>query len=194
VAFGSRKPRKPAEPLTESALHAYALDALGRRMRTVSDLKRLMRRRVEPDETGEAKIDRVVARLKEYEFLNDTRYAQEFTRLRQTNQKLGKRRVRAELAQHGVHGDLITETLDTSYADIKEEDLAFQHLQKKRAQAPKNDKEMNRLVSRLARAGFSTAAIFKALRRLKSDDALLASLEKEAAASSDEGDEPLPEI
>jgi regulatory protein len=193
VPFGPRKPRKPAEPLTESALHAYALDALGRRMRTVADLKRLMRRRVGPGEDGEAKIDRVVARLKEYELLNDARYAQEFTRLRQTNQKLGKRRVRAELTQHGVHGDLITTTLDASYADIKEEDLAFQHLQKKRAQAPKNDKEMNRLVGRLARAGFSTGAIFKALRRLKSDDALLASLEKEAVAGDDE-DEPIPEI
>ncbi len=192
MPFGSRKPRKPREPLTESGLHAYALDALGRRMRTVADLKRLMRSRVEPGEDGEAKISRVVARLKEYELLNDTRYAQEFTRLRQTNQKLGKRRVRAELAQHGVHGDLITETLDASYADIKEEDLAFQHLQKKRAPAPKNDKEMNRLVGRLARAGFSTAAIFKALRRLKADDELLSALEKEAA-TEDDSDGPNPE-
>jgi regulatory protein len=126
-----------------------------------------------------------MAKLKSIDLLNDTRYAEEFTRLRQTNQKLGKRRVRAELSQHGVHGDLITETLDASYADIKEEDLAFQHLQKKRAHAPKNDKEMNRLVGRLARAGFSTAAIFKALRRLKADDELLAALEKEAATEDD---------
>ncbi len=44
---------------------------------------------------------------------------------------------------------------------------------------------MNRLVGRLARAGFSTAAIFKALRRLKADDEFLAALKKEAATEDD---------
>jgi regulatory protein len=185
VPFGSRKPRKPAEPLDDAGLYNYALGALGRRMKTVAELKRMMRRRVEEGATGEAKMDRIIIRLKEYNFLDDTRYATEYTRLRQSNEKFGKRRVQQELAQRGVHSDIITPTLETSYANIKEEDLAFAHLQRKRSKPPTNEKETARLVGRLARAGFSSTAIFKALRRLKANEEVVAAFE-----SSEEATEP----
>jgi len=67
--------KKKPEPLAEAALYDYALNALGRRMRTVAELTRLMRQRVEPGETGQATINSVIARLKEYGFLNDSDYA-----------------------------------------------------------------------------------------------------------------------
>src|ERR1700761_3981506 len=103
MAWQQRKPKAAPAPLDEAALYEYALGALGRRMLTVSDLKKKMRARVEPGEDGASKVDAVVARLKEYKLLDDERYATEFTRLRQTNQKFGQRRVRQELMQHGVH-------------------------------------------------------------------------------------------
>ena len=49
--------RKKPEPLTESALYEYAVNALGRHMRTVAELTRLMRQRVEPGESGQALIE-----------------------------------------------------------------------------------------------------------------------------------------
>jgi regulatory protein len=177
MAWSTKKPKNPPAPLDEAKLYEYALNALGRRMKTVAELKRMMRRRVEQDETGERKMDRVVAKLKEYQLLNDTRYATEYTRLRQTNQKLGKRRVQQELMQRGVHGDVIAATVTPAYEDISEADLAFAHLQRKRARPPKDEKETARLVGRLARAGFGTQAIFKALRRLKTDEAAMTALE-----------------
>jgi regulatory protein len=186
VPFAPRKPKKPAEPLDDDALYNYALAALGRRMKTVAELKRMMRRRVEEGATGEAKMDRIVRRLKEYNFLDDARYATEYTRLRQSNQKFGKRRVQQELAQRGVHSELIAKTLDTSYASIKEEELAFAHLQRKRAKPPKDEKETARLAGRLARAGFSSSAIFKALRRLKANEEIVAAIE----LSYDDEDSP----
>src|SRR5450432_4303095 len=124
--------RKTAEPLTEAALYSYAVGALGRRMRTVSDLKRLMRGRVEADEAGAAKIDAVVARLVEYKFLDDTAFAAEYTRLRQENEKFGKRRVQQELQHKGVASELIASTLDEAYEHVAEEDLARLHLARKR--------------------------------------------------------------
>jgi regulatory protein len=177
MAWSQKKPKQPPAPLDDANLYAYALNALGRRMKTVAELKRMMRRRVEPGDDGEAKINRVIVKLKEYKLLDDTRYSTEYTRLRQNNQKFGKRRVQQELMQRGVHGDVIAATVTPAYEDISEVDLAFAHLQRKRAKPPKDEKETARLVGRLARAGFGTQAIFKALRRLKTDDAAMAALE-----------------
>ena len=49
--------------------------SLGRQMRSEADLRRLMRNRVEPEESGEAKVDAVVLRLKGYGYLNDAALA-----------------------------------------------------------------------------------------------------------------------
>src|SRR5271156_4375472 len=73
-ASTNRKPKKPG-PLDEAALYEYAIRTLGRRMRTVTELKRLMQTRVEPGEAGEAKVSAVVLRLKEQRYLDDTAYA-----------------------------------------------------------------------------------------------------------------------
>ncbi len=56
-------------------------------MRTVAQLKRLMRAKVEEGETGEAKVDAVVTKLKTMKYLDDTAFATEFTRLRQENSR-----------------------------------------------------------------------------------------------------------
>lgn len=177
MAWKTKGPKKLPAPLDEAQLYQAALNALGRRMMSVAELKRNLRRKVEPNETGEAKINRVVAKLKQYNLLNDTRYATEYTRLRQTNQKFGKRRVQSELIQRGVHGDVIAATVTPAYEDVSEVELAFQHLQRKRARPPKGEKETARLAGRLARAGFSSGAVFAALRRLKADAAALEALE-----------------
>src|SRR5271163_2987666 len=63
AATMSFKPRKKPESLDEAQLYEYAVAALGRRMRTVTELKRLMRNRVEEGETGATKIIAVVHRL-----------------------------------------------------------------------------------------------------------------------------------
>jgi regulatory protein len=175
MPFGRAK--KNADPLDESALHEYAVKALGRRMRTVSELTRLMRAKVEPAPSGQAKIDAVLVRLKEYGYLNDADYAANYTRLRQENASLGKRRVRQDLAVKGVQAELIKETLETAYQDVNEEELARRHLERKGVKQPTNEKEAARVMRMLVRAGFSTGIIFKILRKWNVDDEALAALE-----------------
>ena len=172
----SRTKKKHA-PLDENALYDYAVKALGRRMRTVAELKRLMRGKVESTEQGEVKIDRVIARLKAQRYLNDTDYATSYARLRQENQRLGKRRVRQDLVQKGVHAEVIAKTLDTAYEDVNEEELARRHLERKRIQKPANDKEAARVMRMLVRAGFSTGVIFKILKKWDVDEEALTALE-----------------
>ena len=135
-----------------------------RRMSTVVELKRLMRNRVEEGETGNAKILAVVHRLEEQHYLDDPAYAASFTRLRQENEKFGKRRVQQELSRKGVNSGLISTTLDAAYENVSEEALARKHLERKRIKPPTNEKESARVVRLLVRGGFSTGVIFKILK------------------------------
>jgi regulatory protein len=179
MPFG--RPKKPAAPLDEAALHDYAVKALGRRMRTESELRRLMQAKVErpgPNgDTGAARIAAVIARLKQYGYLNDATFAETYARLRQENEKLGARRVRQSLGQKGVATAIVNEVLEARYGQIDEEALARQHLERKSIRKPENDKETARVMRRLVTAGFSTGVIYKILRQWDVPDETLAALE-----------------
>jgi regulatory protein len=146
-------------------------------MRSESELRRLMNTRVEPGSRGEAVIATVVARLKEYGYLNDQSFAETYARLRKENEKLGVRRVRQNLQQKGLAADLITETLDARYANTSEEALAREHLERKRIRKPENEKETARAMRRLLTAGFSPGVIYKILRQWNVPDESLAALD-----------------
>jgi regulatory protein len=165
MAFGRAK--KKREPLGEAALFEYAVGALARKMRTVRDLKRLMRARAEEGEAGERAMDRVVLRLKELNYLSDTRFAADYTRLRKENEKFGRRRVQQDLVQKGVHKDLVASTLANAYEDVDEVALAREYISRKRMKRPEGEdakKQAARVMGRLMRAGFSAGTIFKILR------------------------------
>jgi len=176
MAFG-RKSSKPRAFLNEAELYAYGVKALGRQMRTVSELRRLMKARVEPGDAGEGHIAAALARLKEHGYLDDAAYAETFARLRQENEKFGVRRVRQDLQQKGVDKELIADTLDARYAETNEEALAREYLEKKRIKKPENPKETARVMRRLVRAGFSTGVIYRILRQWDVPEEALAALE-----------------
>jgi regulatory protein len=169
--------KKKFEPLNEAALYEYAANALGRRMRTVAELSRLIRNKVEHGESGQAKIAAVLARLKEYGYVNDADYAANYAKLRQENASFGKRRVRQDLAVKGVHAEVISATLDAAYEDVNEEKLARRHLERKGVKKPANEKEAARVMRMLVRAGFSTGVIFSILKKWDVPGEALAGLE-----------------
>jgi regulatory protein len=175
MPFGRAK--KQADPLDEGALHEYALKSLGRRMRSEAELRRLMQAKVERGETGAAKIAAVIARLKEYGYLDDTAFAENYTQLRQQNEKFGARRVRQELGRKGIAQQTVSETIETKYAEVNEEALAREHLERKRIRKPENEKETARVMRRLVTAGFSVGVIYKILRQWDVPDEALMGLE-----------------
>lgn len=155
-------------PLDEGALFNHAVGALARRMRTERELRRLMRLRAEPGEPGEQAIEAVITRLKELSYLNDARFAADYSRLRKENEKLGPRRVRQDLTLKGVSKDLIGDAVTTAYSDENEVALARQYIERKRIKQPAGEnrqKETSRIMGRLLRAGFSTATVYKVLRQ-----------------------------
>ena len=176
MAFG-RKSGKPRVFLNEGGLYEYGVKSLGRQMRSEADLRRLMKTRVEPGERGDAMVAAALARLREHGYLDDAAFAETYARLRQQNEKLGERRVRQDLKQKGVDGELIAETLEARYGQTKEEALAREHLARRRLRKPENEKETARIMRRLVAAGFSTGVIYKILRQWDVPDEALAALE-----------------
>ena len=164
------KRAKVREPVGEAGLFEYAVGTLARKMRTVRDLKRLMKPRAFEGETGERDMSAVIARLIDLKYLSDTRFAQDYTRLRKENQGFGRRRVQQDLALKGVSKDLVQTTLAAAYDDSDEVALARAYCERKRLKqpgGPNAQKETVRLMNRLIRAGYSSNAIFKLLRSWK---------------------------
>jgi regulatory protein len=165
----------------EQMLYEYAIGALGRRMRTVAELKRLMRDRVREQPLAELLVDVVVARLKEQKYLNDTNYAETYSRYRKENEKFGRRRVVQDLKIKGVHPDIIEKTVGAAYGDVNEEQLARQYLKRKRIRKPADQRQAAKVLRNLMRAGFSTQTIFRILKQWDVDDETLSALDAEAA-------------
>jgi regulatory protein len=187
MAFG--RARKQPAPLDAARLFDYAVKSLGRAMRTEAGMRRLMKARVEPDEHGDAVVEAVILRLKEYGYLDDVSFAETYARLRQENEKFGERRVRQDMKQKGVPDVLIAETLEARYGQTDEVSLARAHLDRKRLKKPENDKEIARIMRRLIAAGFSTTAIRTVLRQWEVPDEALSAMENLDLMDGEEGEE-----
>jgi len=167
---------------SENEMYEYAVGALGRRMRTVAELKRLMRARVEEPESEYAVtlVELVIRRLKDQGYLNDSNYAAYYSSMRRDNQKFGRGRVITELKTRGVHASVIEQAVDAAYESVSEEKQAREYLRKKRMEKPKDQKQTARIFRQLARAGFGTKSIFTILKKRDVDDETLTALEGES--------------
>src|SRR5258708_9716624 len=160
-------PRPTKQTYSEDELYEYAVGALGRRMRTVAELRRLMRACVEEgaSEYGQTLIELVIRRLKDQGYLNDSQYAASYTSLRRDNQKFGRMRVITELKTRGVHGEVIAKAVESAYEGVSEEKQARDYLRKKRLKKPQDKKETARIFRQLARAAFATKIIVTILKK-----------------------------
>jgi regulatory protein len=162
--------------LDEASLYDYAIGALSRKMRTVAELKRLLRHRC-PQETT---IARVVARLKERNYLSDANYAATFAASRRDNQKFGRRRVITDLKVKGVHAEVIGKAVEEVFSGIDEASLARAFLRRKRLKKPTTNREAARVFRALIRAGFGVSASIKVLKNWDVEDEVLTALAEEA--------------
>jgi regulatory protein len=167
---------------TEESLYNYAVGALSRKMRSVAELKRLMRPRVPEGELGELLVEVVVRRLKDQNYLNDSSYAAAYSSFRRDNEKFGSRRVITDLKAKGVHGEVIEKAVSDSYAGVNEEALARAFLKRKRLKQPENNKDAARIFRALMRAGFSPGVSIKILKSWKVEDEVLIAIQEEPAA------------
>jgi regulatory protein len=171
---------RPRKTDSENELYQYAVGALGRRMRSVAELKRLLRPRVEADtEYGQTLVELVIRRLKDRGYLNDAQYAAAYSSFRRDNEKFGRRRVITDLKAKGVHGEVIDKAVDAVYEEVSDEKQARQYLKRKRLLKPKDQKQTARIFRQLMRAGFASKTIFAILKKWDVDDETLSALEGE---------------
>jgi len=176
VAF--KRPGKTYED--EESLYDYAVRALAGRMRTVAELKRLMRRRVPEGEIGTLLVEIVIRRLKDQKYLNDYDYAATYAAFRRDTEKFGRRRVVTDLKVKGVHADLIQKAIAEAYAAVDDLELARAFLKRKRIKKPDSNREAARIFRALMRAGFGAGVAIKLLKNWDVDDEVLTSLQEEA--------------
>lgn len=171
---------RPRKLYTEEELYEYAVGALGRRMRTVAELKRLLRQRVESDtEIGQTLVELIVRKLKDQGYLNDAKYAAAFSSYRRDNEKFGRQRVITELKIKGVHGEVIEKAVGAVYDEIDEEKQARKYLKRKRLKKPADQKQTARIFRQMVRAGFRSKTIFTILKTWDVDEEMLTALDDE---------------
>ncbi len=170
------RPKKTADA---AVLYEYAVGALARKMRSVAELKRLLRRRIEPGDAGEALVEAVILKLKDQKYLNDAEYAAAYTSYRKENEKFGKMRVISDLKARGVHSEVIEKAVAAAYDGANEEKLARQFLQRKRLTKPDGQKQAARVFRTLVRAGFSPRTALAILKKWDVEDEVLTALESE---------------
>jgi regulatory protein len=165
---------------TEGELYQYAIGALGRRMRTVAELKRLLRNRVDAEsEIGKTLVELVIRRLKDQGYLNDRKYAAAYSAFRRDNEKYGQRRIVTDLKSKGVVGEILEKAVAAAFREVDEEKQARAYLRRKRLEKPKDKKQAARVFRQLMRAGFAPKTIFKILRNWDVDEETLSAFEEE---------------
>jgi regulatory protein len=136
-----------------------AYRAVGRRERTVAELRTLLeRKRVEPEA-----IEQTVSDLTEAGFLDDARYAQRFASDKRELERWGSERIARELQRRGVPPDEIEAAVADRSREAELETALLVLAQ--RAPSVSDDRERDRAWRLLVRRGYEVEVAYEAVRR-----------------------------
>lgn len=163
-----RSRSSPRQLESEQDLYTAALRALMRRAHSIHEMRAYLERRALEKES----VDRVVARLREQNYLDDARYAQEFARLHANSRRQGRFRIARELRTRGVPDRHIDAALDSVFAETGEAELARARLQRRLAhvRGTLDQRQIAGIYRSLLRAGFAADLIRSELRGITSGD------------------------
>ena len=130
-----------------------AVKLLAAKPRSIAELReRLLQSRY----SNKNAVETVIARLREYGYLDDERFAVGYASLRVRQRPVGKRRLQRDLALKKVDRAIADEALDLVFAETSEEELIDRAIEKRiRLRGrPKNRAEAKSLFDHLLRQGF----------------------------------------
>jgi regulatory protein len=160
--------------LDAAALWEYALRVLAGRAHSSGELREKLRRKA--GQAGD--VDPTIARLKEYGYLNDRKFAESFAAARLENEGLGKTRVLADLSRRRVAPAVAQQTVGKVYQEVDETALAEDFVRRKFRMASReslfrDEKEMASAYRRLMRAGFRSGTVLAVLKKFAQNPDLL---------------------
>ena len=146
-----------------------AAKLLAAKPRSIAELRE---RLLERQGVTENLVEEVIARLKEYGYLDDERYALSYASLKVKQRPIGRRRLQQDLKMKQVPAAVADEALDSVYAETPEEELIDRAIEKRvrlRGQ-PKTRLEAKSLFDHLLRQGFAFELVSEKVRTvLKAD-------------------------
>ena len=146
-----------------------AVKLLAAKPRSVAELReRLLRGK----NTNEEIVETVIARLREYGYLNDERFAFGYASYKVKQKPVGRRRLERDLKFKKVESSVANEALEMVFAETPEEQLIDQAIAKRlRIRGkPKNRAEAKSLFDHLLRQGFEFELVSEKIRSLTRDD------------------------
>src|SRR5687768_2066349 len=146
-----------------------AVRLLAAKSRSVAELRE---RLLEKKGATEAVVETVIARLREYGYLDDERFAFSYASLKVKQRPVGRRRLERDLKFKKVDAEVANEALELVYAETPEEQLIDQAIAKRlRLRGrPKNRAEAKSLFDHLLRQGFEFELVSEKIRSLTTDD------------------------
>ncbi|HEX8096698.1 MAG TPA: regulatory protein RecX [Pyrinomonadaceae bacterium] len=149
------RPTRPLDPeKARSRTMQRAAKLLAAKPRSVAELRE---RLLEKQWTNERVVDEVLAKLSEYGYLNDERFAFGFASYRVRQKPVGRQRLQRDLRMKKVDRETADEALDLVFEETPEENLVDRAIEKRiRLRGrPQTRAEVKSLFDHLLRQGFT---------------------------------------
>ena len=144
----------------------YALKVVGFKDRTEKEI----REKLTQKGYDEITIEDETQFLKNYGFINDSRYAERFINDAINLKKWGKARIKTELLRKGIEREIIENTIEDAFLEIDDDRLLLEMQRRFQNSDFSNIKERTRIFNFYLRRGFSPDEIKGAMNRMCSFD------------------------
>jgi regulatory protein len=165
--------------LSAEKLWDYAVKALAGRAHSTGELRSKLIARAERP----ADAEQTIARMRDYGYLNDSRFAENYAGAKLDNQGLGRSRVLRDLRARKVSAGLAERTVKRVYEKVDEMDLIASFIRRKiktkepLPEALEDPKILASTYRKLIRAGFSSSNVIRALKQIAKEQDLLDAFE-----------------
>ena len=134
--------------------------------------KELRLRLLEKDWTNAEIVEAVLAKLKEYNYLNDEQFAKEYAASRLRQKPIGKRVLKQKLALKKLDRETVDAALLTAFEETPEEEIIERAIEKRlRLKGkPKTREESKKFYDYLLRQGFSYDLVSSKMREIAARD------------------------
>jgi regulatory protein len=163
-----RAGRRPLDPeKARERTFQRAAKLLAAKPRSVAELRE---RLLEKQWTDEATVDAVLAKLREYGYLDDGRFAFGYASYRVRQKPLGRQRLARDLQMKKVSKETADEALDLVFEETPEEQLVDRAIEKRTRLRgrPRTRAEVKSLFDHLLRQGFSYDLVASKVRAVAS--------------------------